>query len=69
MRALPRMLLAVWLFMIAGFCVYGFLATDQLPGESFCRSMYTVLIVLSGVCITQVVVEPMRERSASEYLA
>ncbi len=62
MRALPRMLLAVWLSMIAGFCIYGFLATYQLPGETFCRSMYTVLIVLSGVCITQVVVEPMRER-------
>jgi hypothetical protein len=60
MRALPRMLLAFWLFMIFGFCVYGLLATYRMPSESFCRAMYAVLTGLSGLCIIQVV-EPMRQ--------
>jgi hypothetical protein len=62
MRALPRMLLAFWLFMICGFCAYGFIATYKMPGESFCRAMYAVLTGLSGLCIIQVV-EPMRQRA------
>ena len=32
-----RVLLAVWFFMIFGFCVYGFLVTYPMPGELFCR--------------------------------
>ena len=62
MRALSRMILVFWLFMILGFCVYGFLATYRLPGESFCRAMYTALTLLSGLCIVQVL-EPMRRRA------
>ena len=62
MRALPRMILAFWLFMILGFCVFGFVATYEMPGESFCRGMYTALSLLSGVCIIQVL-EPMRRRA------
>ena len=62
MRAFSRMILAFWLFMILGFCVYGFLATPELPGESFCRAMYTALTLLSGLCIIQVL-EPMRRRA------
>jgi hypothetical protein len=61
MGALPRILLTVWLFMIVSFCVYGFLATYEMPGESFCRAMYSALILLSGACIIQVV-EPSRQR-------
>jgi hypothetical protein len=62
MRALPRVVLAFWLFMILGFCVYGFLATYAMPGEAFCRAMYTALTFLSGLCIVQVL-EPMRRRA------
>jgi hypothetical protein len=62
MRALSRIILAFWLFMILGFCVYGFLATYELPGESFCRAMYSALTLLSGVCIIQVI-EPIRRRA------
>ncbi len=62
MRALSRMILAFWLFMILGFCVFGFLATYERPGESFCRAMYTALTVLSGLCIIQVL-EPIRRRA------
>jgi hypothetical protein len=47
MQTFPRMLLAFWLFMIFGFCVYGFYATYEMPGESFCRGMYAVLTGLS----------------------
>jgi hypothetical protein len=53
-----RVLLAVWFFMIFGFCVYGFLVTYAMPGESFCRAMYTAIIALSALCINQVL-EPM----------
>jgi hypothetical protein len=62
MRALPRMVLAFWLFMILSFCVYGFLATYEIPGESFCRAMYTALTIFSSLCIVQVL-EPMRRRA------
>ena len=62
MRTLPRVFLVFWLFMILGFCVYGFLATYEMPGESFCRAMYTALSVFSGLCIIQVL-EPMRRRA------
>jgi hypothetical protein len=62
MGAVPRILLAVWLFMILSFCVYGFLVTLQMPGESFCCSMYMALIFFSGLCIFQVL-EPIRERA------
>jgi hypothetical protein len=47
--------------MIFGFCVYGFLVTFRIPGESFCRAMYGSLIVRSGLGVTQVVA-PMRQR-------
>ena len=62
MRALSRIILAFWLCMILGFCIYGFLATYELPGESFCRTMYSALTLLSGVCIIQVI-EPIRRRA------
>jgi hypothetical protein len=57
-----RVLLAVWFFMIFGFCVYGFLVTYPMPGESFCRAMYTAMIALSGLCISQVL-EPVLQRN------
>ena len=59
MRTFPRMFLAFWLFMIFGFCVYGFFATYEIPGESFCRIMYASLTGMSGLCIVQVL-EPKR---------
>jgi hypothetical protein len=62
MRALSRVLLAVWLFMILGFCMIGLFATYQMPGESFCRGMYSAMVALSGLCIFQVL-EPMRLRA------
>jgi hypothetical protein len=62
MRALPRIFLAFWLCMIFGFCIYGFLATYAMPGESFCRAMYAVLTGMSGLCIIQVL-EPIRQRA------
>ncbi len=61
MRSISRLVLVIGLMMIFGFCVYGFLATYEIPGESFCRGMYSVLILLSGVCVSQVV-EPMVRR-------
>jgi hypothetical protein len=61
MRALPRLFLACVHLMIFGFCVYGFIKTFRLPGESFCRATYASLIILSGLCVTQVVA-PMRQR-------
>ncbi len=67
MRALqvPRAFLVVWLVMILGFCVYGFLATHELPEESFCRAMYAVLSALSALCIGQVL-EPIAEGLRTE---
>jgi hypothetical protein len=62
MRILSRLILAACLFMIFGFCVFGFLATYAMPGESFCRGMYFVLILLSGLCVTQVI-QPIRQRA------
>jgi hypothetical protein len=62
MQTFPRMLLAIWLFLIFGFCVYGFIATYHIPGESFCRGMYAVLTSLSGLSIVQVL-EPIRQRA------
>jgi hypothetical protein len=62
MRVLSRLILATCLFMIFGFCVFGFLATYQMPEESFCRGMYMVLIFLSGLCVTQVL-PPIRQRA------
>ena len=62
MRALPRLFLACVHLMIFGFCVYGFIKTFRLPGESFCRATYASLIILSGLCVTQVVA-PMRQRA------
>jgi hypothetical protein len=62
MSGLSRMLLACWLLMILGFCVYGFLATYALPGETFCREMYAVLTGFSGLCVVQVLV-PIRQRA------
>ncbi len=62
MRALSRILLVVWLVMILGFCIYGFVVTFHLPGESFCRAMYASMIGLSGLCVVQVL-EPMRLRA------
>jgi hypothetical protein len=62
MRVLSRLILAACLFMIFGFCVFGFLATYQMPGEAFCRGMYMVLILLSGVCVTQVI-QPISQRA------
>jgi hypothetical protein len=61
MSAFHRMVFAFWLFLIFGFCVYGFVATYGIPGESFCRSMYSAICVFSGLCIFQVL-EPIRER-------
>ena len=61
MRALPRLFLACVHLMIFGFCVYGFLVTFRMPGESFCRATYGSLIILSGLCVTQIVA-PMRQR-------
>ena len=49
-----RVLLAVWFFMIFGFCVYGFLVTYAMPGETFCRAMYTAMTALFMLCINQV---------------
>jgi hypothetical protein len=59
MRTSPRIFLAFWLFMIFGFCAYGFCATYGIPGESFCRVMYAALTGMSGLCIVQVL-EPSR---------
>jgi hypothetical protein len=61
MDAAIRILLATWFFLIFGFCVYGFLVTFPMPGESFCRAMYTAMIALSALCINQVL-EPMLQR-------
>ena len=60
MRAISQIVLVIGLMMIFGFCVYGFLATYELPGESFCRGMYSALILLSGVCVTQAVAPMVR---------
>ena len=65
MRALPRICLAFWLFMIFAFCVYGFFATYKIPGESFCRAMYAVMTGMSAVCIIQVL-EPLGEGLTTE---
>lgn len=62
MRTSSRLILAFWLFMIFGFCVYGFVATYKMPGESFCRIMYGALTGMSGLCIVQVL-EPERLRN------
>jgi hypothetical protein len=62
MGTVIRILLVVWFFMIFGFCVYGFLVTYPMPGESFCRAMYTAMIALSVLCINQVL-EPMLQRT------
>ena len=42
MRALPRMFLAFWLFMIFGFCVYGFLVTYPNARRIFLSRTRTV---------------------------
>ena len=54
MGTVIRILLVVWFFMIFGFCVYGFLVTYPMPGESFCCAMYTGMIALSVLCINEV---------------
>jgi hypothetical protein len=46
MGTVIRILVAAWFFMIFGFCVYGFLVTYLMPGETFCRAMYTAMIAL-----------------------
>jgi hypothetical protein len=62
MGTVIRILLAVWFFMIFGFCAYGFLVTYPMPGESFCRAMYTAMIALSVLCINEVL-GPMLRRT------
>ncbi len=62
MGALPRMVFAFWLFMIFGFCVYGFFMTLRTPGDAFCPAMYMAMTAFSGLCIFQVL-EPIRERA------
>jgi hypothetical protein len=62
MRALPRLFLACVHLMIFGFCVYGFLVTFRIPGESFCRATYGSLIILSGLCVTQIVAPAWQSR-------
>ena len=62
MGTVIRILLAVWFFMILGFCAYGFLVTCPMPGESFCRAMYTAMIALSMLCINEVL-GPMLRRT------
>ena len=49
------------LFMILGFCVYGFLVprTSQF-GESFCRAMYSALTLSGGIIQ---VIELIRRRA------
>jgi hypothetical protein len=59
------MFLAFWLLMIFSFCVYGFMATFEMPGESFCRGMYAVLTGMSGLCVVQVI-EPIRQRAGDQ---
>ena len=60
MDTVTRILLAVWFLMIFGFCIYGFLVTYPMPGESFCRAMYTAMIALSVLCINQVLGRMLR---------
>ena len=62
MGTVIRVLLAGWFFMIFGFCVYGFLVTYPMPGESFFPAMYTAMIALSVLCINQVL-EPILRRT------
>ncbi len=62
MGTVTRILLAGWFFVIFGFCVYGFLVTYPMPGESFCRAMYTAMIALSVLSINEVL-EPVLQRA------
>ena len=48
MGALPRMVFAFWLFMIFGFCVYGFFVTCKISGDTFCPAMYLAMTVFAG---------------------
>jgi hypothetical protein len=57
-----RLLLAVWFFVIFGFCVYGLFVVYPIPGESFGRAMYMAMIALSVLCINHVL-EPTLQRT------
>jgi len=56
-----RLILAAALLLVFAVCVFGLLASFEPPDYLFCRSVYSVLIILSGVSMVQLV-KPAEQR-------